>query len=592
MSSLSQQVTPAQTTDQTTDTPQSTQAAPGTREWALQLAQAAGNSHLLTLLGALTGGGVGAALLGLVGSTATAALQNGGQTTGGQPPETQTPETQPPQLTVRVTASRLNVRSSPDSAGSGNLLGQLTQGTQIAVVGQQGDWLMIEYNGQSAFIKAEHTSPVQQTGTGGANTTDTAGATPPNPEAPETAEGVSGVGTQATTDRTLALANDFNAVPVWTKGVAGDQPAATTFRTPYVLNVVSEADEAGTIKNLTIAEGRPHAGEKVRSAASNNPFIGKATPEQMQIVAQACVDNDLATPATIQSYVNQGRMRESGSRNGKFGVDCSGFTSQLMNELEGEGREGFESTNAASYKHDGSRDYTPVSPDDAASGDVISYEYTNHVVVVYQTQDVQIPMVGGQEGGPTKRAVKLSVAESTGSQNSSNSQYIRTDRGFWYFPGATEVMGRANTAGPEWILASAAGASLPKYTAALGQASYSGGSDWTTGYTLNCATDRNGTNVRVRSADGRFSSTPTVIPNGAANVELREVSGDMVRVRYNGNDTQNGQEMWVPVRYVATQGSSWSVPQTGQPSGMSANRYSVVRNPNIPGPQAEQQTAT
>lgn len=147
-------------------------------------------------------------------------------------------------------------------------------------------------------------------------------------------------------------------------------------------------------------------------------------------------------------------------------------------------------------------------------------------------------------------------------------------------------MGRANSAGPEWVLAGVAGTQQPTYTPTLGQASYSSNSDWTGGYTLNCPTDRNGTNVRVQGADGRFTSTSTVIPNGAANVELREVSGDMVRIRLNGQDTQNGQSMWAPLRFVATQGAGYSIPQTGQPSGMSANLYSVVRNPNVPGPQA------
>ena len=80
---------------------------------------------------------------------------------------------------------------------------------------------------------------------------------------------------------------------------------------------------------------------------------------------------------------------------------------------------------------------------------------------------------------------------------------------------------------------------------------------------------------------------------GAANVEFKEVSGDMVRVRVNGQDTLNGLETWAPLRYVATQGTGYTIPTNGQPRGMSAKKYSVVRNPDLPAaqqPAAEQPT--
>lgn len=606
MSTQSTQVTPqVAAPEQATATPEQGDNAVGTVGWAMNLARTAGNNHMMGILGGLTGGPVGSALGWMLDLGASRLPASSPTATAA------TPEAAPaaaPQLKVRVTASKLNVRSSPDSASSSNLLGQLAQGNEIAVVGTQGDWILIEYNGQPAYISARHTTPVQAAGTGTPNTTDVtppavtdtpvAGATDAATGTPAAAEADTGgavaAGSATAAQRILSLANDFNAIPVWAPGVAGDQAPTTTFRTPYVLNTVDQADEAGTIKAQRIAEGRPNAGQTVSQAAGNNAFLGKGTPQQMQIIAQACVDNGLATTATIQNYVNMGRMRNNTSRNGKFGVDCSGFTGIAMNELEGDGRVGNTSHNAAAYKHDGSRDFTPVSPDDAVAGDVISYEYTNHVVVVYQTQDVNIPMVGATgEGGATRRAVKLSVAESTGSQNATNNQYVRTDRGFWYFPNATQVFGQANPAGPEWLLAGAVGAEQPKFQSALGAANYSGNNAWTGGFTLNCANDPAGTNLRTRGADGRFTSTSNVVANGAANVEFKEVSGDMVRVRVNGQDTLNGLETWAPLRYVATQGTGYTIPTNGQPRGMSAKKYSVVRNPDLPAaqqPAAEQPT--
>lgn len=572
---------------------------PGTMGWALDLATRSGNQWLISLIRSLDGDSVGAAVQGIGATTSPASTTAATTTPSATTTPASAPTVAPPQLSVRVNASRLNVRSSPDSAATGNVVGQLAQGAQVAVVGTQGDWYLIEYSGQPAYIKASFTTPVQTTGTGGPNTTDT---TAPVAGAPTAGDTTATTGGDATTDtggevavgsataqtRITQLASDYNNIPVWGPGVATDQAPTTTIRTPYVLATVAEADEAGAIKGLTIAEGRPNAGKTVRQAATNNPFVGKGNPEQIQIAAQAVVDGGLATTANLQTYINQGRVRESGSRNGKFGVDCSGFTGIAMNELEGDGRENNTSNNAVSYRHDGGRGFTPISPENAAAGDVISYETTNHVVVVYNKENVQIPMVGAAEGGATKRAVKISVAESTGSQNADNSQYVRTDRRFWYFPGATTVMGVANSAGPEWKFGGIAGDALPKYQGQLSAASYSGNNAWTTGFTLNCASDPQGTNLRTRGADGRFATTASRVPNGAGNVELKEVSGDMVRVRYNGQDTLNGAETWAPVRYVATMGTAFTIPTSGQPSGLRVSTYSLVRNPNLPGPQQQQ----
>ncbi len=395
-----------------------------------------------------------------------------------------------------------------------------------------------------------------------------------------------GIGSDAAADQITQLANDYNQIEVWEPGVAGDQPSAVTIRTPYVLATVAEANAAASIKALTVAEGRPGAGSRVSAAATNNPFVGKGTPAQIQIAAQAVVDGGLSTTAGLQAYVNAGRTRDSGDVNGKFGVDCSGFTGIAMNELEGEGRQNNNSNNAVSYRHDGGRGFTPISPDDAAAGDVISYETTNHVVVVYATADVQLQRVGAPAGGATRRAVQLSVAEATGSQNAENSQYVRTDRKFWYFPEADQVLGRANSSGPEWVLGGIAGDALPVWESALAAATYTGNPEWTAGYVLNCASDPAGTNLRTRSASGAFTVTSSLVPNGAA-VDLKEVSGDMVRVRYGGQDAINGLETWAPVRYVARDGAGWSLPERGQPAGLRAGTYSVVRNPELDAPAAE-----
>jgi len=55
--------------------------------------------------------------------------------------------------------------------------------------------------------------------------------------------GAVAAGSATAAQRILSLANDFNAIPVWAPGVAGDQAPATTFRTPYVLNTVDQAEQ-------------------------------------------------------------------------------------------------------------------------------------------------------------------------------------------------------------------------------------------------------------------------------------------------------------------------------------------------------------
>lgn len=52
---------------------------------------------------------------------------------------------------VRITASVLRVRSSP-KINKGNIVGRLTKGTVVEAIGHQGEWVEIQYKGQTAFV--------------------------------------------------------------------------------------------------------------------------------------------------------------------------------------------------------------------------------------------------------------------------------------------------------------------------------------------------------------------------------------------------------------------------------------------------------
>lgn len=517
---------------------------------------------------------------------------------------------------VRVTSRTLNLRSSPNSATTANLIGQVTRDTQLEVISQRGDWLQVRHQGEMAWVHGGYTAPVEPAATADtANDQGGAGETglgddatlvdeQPTVETRETGGGETdqpGTGgggadtdtdAEAATNPVLQLVNDFNNVPVWRPGeLAPEAQPATTYQTPYLLNTVPQSSAVPGIRGLRIAQGRPHAGQTVGAAVGARPFIGKGTPQQMQIISQAVVDNahDGQTVATIQAYANNGRMRTASRRNGKWGVDCSGLTSQLMHEMEGNDREGFESTNAASFLANGSRRFTNVSPENAQVGDIISFYSTNHVVAVATRTEVQLPLANNNTSR-TQRAIQLSVGESTASQNAQDQRYVRNDRRMYYFPNATTVLGRSNPGGPRWRLASAFSNALPVHQPSLGTVPYSGSNDWNADYTLYCAPDPNGTNIRVRRDDGSFQSISQLVANGATGVELREVEGNMVRIRYNGTETIDGQTIWAPVAYVAQAGASYSVPTGGQPTNFSASLYSCVRNPSLPAAPADDGT--
>lgn len=61
----------------------------------------------------------------------------------------------------KVTASKLNVRSTPDASGA--VLGSLTQGSQVEVNRISGGWAEITFKGKKAYISAQYIAPVSGT---------------------------------------------------------------------------------------------------------------------------------------------------------------------------------------------------------------------------------------------------------------------------------------------------------------------------------------------------------------------------------------------------------------------------------------------
>ena len=59
---------------------------------------------------------------------------------------------------MRVIASSLNVRSSPDTAGSGNILGTLPHGAEVTTNGEAGAWRSIVHPHGKAFVHGDYLS--------------------------------------------------------------------------------------------------------------------------------------------------------------------------------------------------------------------------------------------------------------------------------------------------------------------------------------------------------------------------------------------------------------------------------------------------
>lgn len=90
---------------------------------------------------------------------------------------------------VRVTADRLNVRSSPQ-VEPGNVLGGLEHGRVVDAVGRDGDWIQINFGGEPAYVSGafvEPTSPNAADATAILQSGDVPGVRAPDATAPTTA---------------------------------------------------------------------------------------------------------------------------------------------------------------------------------------------------------------------------------------------------------------------------------------------------------------------------------------------------------------------------------------------------------------------
>lgn len=61
---------------------------------------------------------------------------------------------------VQVTASTLNVRSSPSSDSKANIIGKLPRGAKLEQRGRDGDWVKISFKGQTAFVHGSQVVPI------------------------------------------------------------------------------------------------------------------------------------------------------------------------------------------------------------------------------------------------------------------------------------------------------------------------------------------------------------------------------------------------------------------------------------------------
>jgi hypothetical protein len=73
-----------------------------------------------------------------------------------------------------VTATRLNVRSTPDTKSRSNVLGGLDRGEEIEVLGAEGAWLKIMYRGQLAYVHSSYVA-MSQPGADAVASTSSAG---------------------------------------------------------------------------------------------------------------------------------------------------------------------------------------------------------------------------------------------------------------------------------------------------------------------------------------------------------------------------------------------------------------------------------
>src|SRR5689334_17428310 len=59
---------------------------------------------------------------------------------------------------MRVIASSLNVRSTPDSHATGNIIGTLPHGAEVVTTGDAGAWKSIQHPRGKAFVHGDYLS--------------------------------------------------------------------------------------------------------------------------------------------------------------------------------------------------------------------------------------------------------------------------------------------------------------------------------------------------------------------------------------------------------------------------------------------------
>ena len=61
---------------------------------------------------------------------------------------------------VVVTASTLNVRSSPSTESKANIVGKLHRGAKVEQRGREGDWIKINFHGGTAYVHGDYVAPI------------------------------------------------------------------------------------------------------------------------------------------------------------------------------------------------------------------------------------------------------------------------------------------------------------------------------------------------------------------------------------------------------------------------------------------------
>src|SRR5690606_28424357 len=62
---------------------------------------------------------------------------------------------------VTITASKLRVRSAPDTSSSDNIIGRFERGQRVNVRGREGEWLMVEFQGVDGYIHGGYVEPAE-----------------------------------------------------------------------------------------------------------------------------------------------------------------------------------------------------------------------------------------------------------------------------------------------------------------------------------------------------------------------------------------------------------------------------------------------